>query len=70
MKHTFIAGQKAMFLIGSDRYAVTVESVTPTTVTADGRRFHWGRGKLRRGSGYLYALPEGVNWEDELDPCF
>lgn len=70
MKHQFIAGQKAMFSIGSDRYAVTIESVTPTTATVDGRRFHWGRGKLRRASGYLYALPDGVEWADQLDPCF
>lgn len=70
MKHEFAAGQKAMFRIGSDVYAVTIESVTPTTATADGRRFHLGRGKLRRASGYLFALPEGDEWVDRLDPCF
>lgn len=70
MKHEFAAGQKAMLGIGSDVYAVTIESVTPTTATVNGRRFHLGRGKLRLGSGYLFALREGDEWADRLDPCF
>jgi len=69
--HGFIEGQKAMNRVGSDVYAVTIGRVTRTTAIVDGERFYWSRGKLRRGKGIsLFALRDGDEWADRLDPCF